>query len=433
MLLTFVKRFLFHSYIYIISLFITFSAIASVRKLDKRLLFINYRAFGHSIIDSFGVYDFYGQKSFILSLGERFERNVSLYWIIPSECLKQFLLPSWHRLFKTTSRLSIRKYVGPCVFNLLTFSKNLGILNREIVIRDQNQQIMLDVAPKMLNKYLGWDKGRCDVYLNHRINTHNQNGISESNGVGTQVYMSIVNRISDENLEIDSAIQDEFLNLFGSRSVRQDGKSFRLFTLILSSRGKPHHGNGLTRYVSSIEYILQSEDCYLVILGDYAKDMNLIRHIQSSNSRLLIPEDFSIKPQLVPFLAIRNAETTFGDPSGLWALFVIIGSKGIVIDQIPSGELFNRCLHIPRVWENEKGQLASQDFILGDALFRLNKFEFRAEFWTPRLHSSSELEVIFFSRLFLNNSLLSNLAITESTDDLFLFLLNNKICGIHIL
>jgi len=91
----------FMPWIYLLTLRIVLSIILNRKDMrNKNLIFINYKAFGHSVLDSFSVYEFYRQECLIISIGEAHERNATLSRIIPQGCLSHIIIPSWHREFQ---------------------------------------------------------------------------------------------------------------------------------------------------------------------------------------------------------------------------------------------------------------------------------------------------------------------------------------------
>jgi len=396
----------------------------------KKIIFINYRAFGHSILDSFGVYDFYGNECMIVSIGERFERNITLNWVIPSGSLFQFFLPSWYRHFSATSKFSLRKFVGPALFRFLRVAQKLRLIPSETQIEVENTRVMLDLAPFHLKKYLTWDLKRSREYVKRRSEIHESNGISKSNGVGTQIYASIVDRVPDALLRIPSEREMVFRNSLEALTHTYSFDSLTIYTLVISARGKPHHGSGLQRYLPVIRDFLESPRIVVILLGDYDEEIANIRSTNDYYQRLLIPEDFNLDAQEVQFLSLRAASLVFGDPSGVWSLFLLLGTKGILIDQIPTGELFNRCLHLPRIWVDGDLVKAPISFQLKECLFRLRSFVRHEDVWSTRLRSSEEL-YDFFSSTNLLSGLFTKKSLIDMVDDkLNQYLLQRRICAL---
>ena len=426
-----VTRILFFALVFLTSFLLAVRTVFKVAFSEsKTIIFINYRAFGHSVLDSYGVYDFYGKTCLIVSIGERFERNTTLNWIIPPGSLFQFYLPSWHRRFSATSKYSLRKFVGPAVFRFLRVAQTLRLIPSKTQIEVENAKIMLELAPFHLKKYISWDFKRSKVYVKKRIEMHTYNEIAKSNGVGTQIYASIVDRIPDDMLKIPLEKEIAFRHSLESMTNTYSADGQKIFILIISARGKPHHGRGLQRYLPIIRNILKSPKNVLILLGDYAEEIASARSTENLHPRLLIPEDFTLTTQEVQFLSIRTASLVFGDPSGVWSLFLLLGTKGILIDHIPTGELLNRCLHLPRIWVNEDLVKAPLSFQLKECLFRLRSFVRLENVWSTRLHSSEEL-CAFFSSTNLSSGLFTKKSLIGMVDDtLNQYLLQQKICAL---
>jgi len=108
----------------------------------------------------------------------------------------------------------------------------------------------------------------------------------------------------------------------------------------------------------------------------------------------------------------------------------LLGTKGILIDHIPTGELLNRCLHLPRIWVNEDLVKAPLSFQLKECLFRLRSFVRLENVWSTRLHSSEEL-CAFFSSTNLSSGLFTKKSLIGMVDDtLNQYLLQQKICAL---
>lgn len=424
-------RILFFALVLLISLWLVVRTIFKVAFSEsKRTIFINYRAFGHSILDSYAVYDFYGKSCLIVSIGERFERNITLNWVIPSESLFQFYLPSWHRRFSATSKYSLRKFVGPAVFRFLRLAQKLRLIPPKTQIEIENARIMLDLAPFHLKKYMSWDFKRSKLYVQKRIEMHAYNEITKSNGVGTQIYASIVDRISDGALKIPLEKEIAFRHSLESMTKTYAADGQKIYILIISARGKPHHGSGIQRYLPVIRNILKSPKNVLILLGDYAEEIASLRSPENLYPRLLIPEDFNLSTQETQFFSIRAASLVFGDLSGVWTLFLLLGTKGIVIDPIPTSDLINRCLHLPRKWISETLELASSQFVLQDCLFRLRGFHQNEHNWLPSLHDSKELELFLSDKNFSVGLSTDDSIINQIDDALIQDLLKKNTCGI---
>ena len=362
---------------------------------SKELIFINYRSFGHSVIDSYSVFDFYGHAALTISLGEDFERNSSLNWIIPSNCLIQRIIPSWHRKIEFVSRLSLRKYVGPRVFGCLIAIQKMGLISRKTRIVKENAELMLSLAPHHICKYTDWSFERSTKYIKERNTYHEESQILGTNGVGTQIYASILKQITRAQLSVPEGTEDSFFRSLKLNCNLESAPAINLYTVIISDRNKPHHGNGINRYIPIIKKLLESPNSVVIVLGDSQNEVQKLRNTDTTLSRLLLPSDFAIGAKAAQFLAILNSLLTFGDPGGIWCVFLLLGDKGVIVDQIPTGELINRCLIIPRIWESDNLGTGQPGFYLNDLLFTLREASIDGVSWKPRLHNSLEIELLF--------------------------------------
>jgi hypothetical protein len=331
----------------------------------------------------------------IVSIGERFERNITLNWVIPSGSLFQFFLPSWYRHFSATSKFILRKFVGPAVFRFLRVAQKLRLIPSETQIEVENARVMLDLAPFHICKYTDWSFERSTEYIRQRIAHHEESRILDSNGVGTQVYASILHQVARNKLSIPEGIEDKFFQQLKSTCNLESAPAINLYTVIISDRNKPHHGNGINRYIPIIKKLLESPNSVVIVLGDSQNEVQKLRNTDTTLSRLLLPSDFAIGAKAAQFLAILNSLLTFGDPGGIWCVFLLLGDKGVIVDQIPTGELINRCLIIPRIWESDNLGTGQPGFYLNDLLFTLREASIDGVSWKPRLHNSLEIELLF--------------------------------------
>lgn len=357
----------------------------------KKFLFINHKSFGHSILDSFAIYEYYKNDCFILSLGEASERNSSLNWIIPPENLAQITLPSWHKRFRVLRGYLLRNQVGPIIVKILLTAKKSRLIGKEKQIKSLEGSDMLNLAPYHLKQYLGWSSERAVQYVQNRKMVHDVNGIQHSNGVGTQIFASVVNRIPDNALNIPRHTKELFFEFLRLNLKTDKIDNISILTLIISNRNKGHHGNGIARYLPALENLLTPLNQVVILLGDVPKDFRAIHNLDPKYKRVFTPEDFSLNPKAVEFLSIRYSRVVLGDPGGIWCVFLLLGEKGILVDQIPTGELINRCRHLPRLWVNEDQKQADLVFQLVESLFRLKDFSLGQERWKSRLRNATEV------------------------------------------
>jgi hypothetical protein len=137
-------------------------------------------------------------------------------------------------------------------------AQTLRFIPSKTQIEVENARIMLDLAPFHLKKYLTWDLKRSREYVKRRSEIHESNGISKSNGVGTQIYASVVDRVPDALLRIPSEREMVFRNSLEALTHTYSFDSLTIYTLVISARAKPHHGSGLQRYLAIIRDILKS-------------------------------------------------------------------------------------------------------------------------------------------------------------------------------
>jgi hypothetical protein len=313
------------------------------------------------------------------------------------------------------------------------WAQTCWLISKTTKIEGENAEIMLRLAPYHLEKYIGWSLHKSLEYVKSRENMYRVNGILKSNSVGTQIYASIVDRVLDECIDIPIKTEQIFLDYITQHYGSQSIAGINIYTLIISGRGKPHHGNGLERYLKTLSKLLEfDESLVVIVLGDDKHEIQALRSRGGVISRILIPEDFNLDSKTVQFLSIRNSKLVFGDPSGIWAIFLLLGLKGFILDQIPTGELINRCFHVPRIWQDSMGNCASPDFYLKDSFLRLHSFTNNQGYWDHRLHTSEEIYSLFISNALSPNLSNSDEESLSIEDELVQFLLANNICQLRL-
>lgn len=137
-------------------------------------------------------------------------------------------------------------------------AQKLRLIPSETQIEVENARVMLDLAPFHLKKYLTWDLKRSREYVKRRSEIRESIGNSKSNGVGTQIYASVMDCVPEALLRILSEREMVVRNSLESLTQRYSADSLTIYALVISARGKPHHGSGLQRYLAIIRDILKS-------------------------------------------------------------------------------------------------------------------------------------------------------------------------------
>ena len=150
-------------------------------------------------------------------------------------------------------------------------AQKLRLIPFETQIEVENARVMLVLAPFHLKKYLTWNLKRSGEYIKRRGEVHESNGISKSNGVGTQIYASVVDRVPDALLRIPSEREMVLHNSLESLTHTYSADSLTIYALVISARGKPHHGSGLQRYLPIIRDILESPRIVVILLVNTCK------------------------------------------------------------------------------------------------------------------------------------------------------------------
>ena len=351
----------------------------------KEIIFINYRSFGHSVFDSYCVYTCYGKDCLILSLGEDFERNLTLSRIIPKSSLLDITLSSWHRKFYVIQKLSLRRYVGPSLTRWLEKAKVIRLLEKHVRITSDNVEVLNDAAKLFLKQRYHWDaKGISQLFtfLKYELAKSNaKNSLSE----GSLILLALVDQVTDSGNLFSSEEVYQFKNSIKKAAKVSDSNECRIFVLIVSDRGKPWNGIGLDYYLPAIDLLLSYPDSIIFCLGDIKESVKGLREANDAYLRVLSPYEISFDSKLSQFLAIYLSELSFGDGSGVWSIFNLIGKRGVRCNALPGAKLYNRCLTIPRPWKNSTGGIASSSFYSTNLQYSLYPTEINGIEWKPTL------------------------------------------------
>ena len=347
-----------------------------IRKYEE--IFINYRAFGHSICDT-NAFLASGEKSRLcISLGNSRERNPYFNVITPGNNLIQVILPKP----KIIGRQSLRKKVGFKLFETISFIQKKGYLPRlHLVFHDNKSVVLQSIQEISLNK-INLPSDKIIKTIEH-IRSIDLTAREHSKSVGTwaQIYDPAKYGFEPKETQIDLRFKQE---------LRKKGFSpSSLVTLILRAGNSPHHGPGVNHYEPILDF-LQSKNYLVIVLGDtYCISPDL--RIKFPN--LALPTDFDVPTRSVEFTSIYYSRFTLGDMSGIWPIFTIRGTRGLCLNTIPTKFLMNRVEVLPRLWIDKEGlpmSIDTQFQIYGETVRGRNR-EIEIDGYRPSFHTPDTL------------------------------------------
>jgi hypothetical protein len=346
-------------------------------------IFVNYRAYGHSISETRAYLSYGHSHKLCISLGEVHERNTNIEWLFPSGLLYHLILPSVHRWLKKFQGLPLRKYVGARLGrNLYFLSRNLMLFSK-VKIETENVRVAREAAIFNLSYNLKFSSEESENIIRdyeERNFSHESIGYV---GIGTTILSMIMNRLPESQINIPAAIRKQFLEVLGSFAKKSPKMQPKLMCLVIGDRGKPWHGDGIQIYRNLVVELCRNPSVLIVVLGD-DKDVNLLLSVEPSlQNQLLTTRQFSMESKQVEILALYYSEFTFGDRSGVWSLFSLVGAKGFIFDSLPVGDLFNRCFVTPRHWISSSGSIANMKNHLHLFDRRIRPFNINGSQWSP--------------------------------------------------
>jgi hypothetical protein len=336
-------------------------------------IFVNFRAFGHSISDTNAFLSTFPNNGLCISIGNSFERNPFMPSLYGGNNLIQLIFPKPKWIGKT----NLRKIAGPFFANSLKCLQKIGFISNATNIYSENQQVVLECLRQRALVQFHLSESLAQKILNY-IQSVDKGAREHSKTIGTwaQIYdPEIIGNGKQENL-----MDKFFLREIENRGVDTD----KLVTLILRVGGSPHHGPGLSHYLPVIEF-LQARGYSIIPLGDTAEFEN---NRDLDRSSIIFPHDINVQRRSIDFSSILYSKFTLGDMSGLWPIFTMRGTRGLCLNTIPSKFLMNRVEVLPRIWENEKGMalsLSQQFGPFGETVRGLNR-ELEINGYKPRFH-----------------------------------------------
>jgi hypothetical protein len=302
--------------------------------------------------------------------------------------------------------------------------KKMRLLDNDVRIDSDNAGVLNDAAKLFLKQryyYDEHDTTNLVAFLKQEITrSHVERSLSE----GSLIFLALINRVSEPDRLFSAEEIQDFKISIQKASKLSESVMFPIFVLIVSNRGKPWNGIGLDYYLPTINLLLSNPESIVFCLGDVKESVRNLRDTHDSYSRVLSPYEISFDDKLSQFLAIYLSELCFGDGSGVWSIFNLIGKRGVRCNTLPGAKLYNRCLTIPRPWISSADTTATSSFYTTNLQYSLYPTEINGVEWKPAL-----LDPIFLSEIIFE--VINSSGDSPKGEDIFhnnlLYLASNKI------
>jgi hypothetical protein len=360
----------------LISVQILLRCFKRIRKYEE--IFINYRAFGHSISDT-NAFLVSGEKSRLcISLGNISERNPYFNVVTPGNNLIQVILPKP----KIIGRQNLRKKVGFQLFEIISFIQKKGYLPKLCLVFHDNKSVVLQSIQDIALNKIKLPSDKLIKTIEH-IRSMDLTAREHSKSVGTwaQIYDPAKLGFEPRETQIDLRFKQELKKKGFSPSS--------LVTLILRVGNSPHHGPGVNHYEPTLDF-LQVNNYLVIALGD---TYSISPELRIRFPNLALATDFDVPTRSVEFASIYYSRFTLGDMSGIWPIFTIRGTRGLCLNTIPTKFLMNRVEVLPRLWIDKEGlplSLDAQFEIYGETVRGRNR-ETEIDGYKPSFHTPETL------------------------------------------
>lgn len=346
---------------------------------NKIHVFVNYFAFGHSIINSFSFLYKRGSEHLCVSLGPRSVRNKYVGLFLPKYSYLLITIPNF---------LGIPVYsrIGPYFTGALrSIVKHLE-RNCKSVFDDFRKASLMGAKEILLEK-LQWNELEIEQALTQLVDISKENHPKAGEDIGSEIFMLFADRIAvkQENplfsaINVKSFATTMELDVSNFLTKGSDVTSQGFFTIILRRGTKMHHGNGLETYKQLIDNFIDSRGEKILFLGD-TEDVLIYREglDEKRADRLFVPQDFNLHSNIVDIFALYFSDYVLGDSSGVWSLFTLFGRRGFRVNNVPIMQFASRTVSLPKRWIGVSESLVTKD--------DLNELAFFTPRKAPRLTS----------------------------------------------
>ena len=361
----------------------------NLKKFKKiKIIFVNDKAFGHSVHDSSLVFQAFQNEVLILSVGDKMERNKYLKFYFLPFCMIDFKLPSFYKKYK---KLNVRKIVGSRL--ILELNKNILIklIGHQKIEIANRKEIIYKSTVINLKDQLNIESLEAKDLIYQLENKYIESGIQyHSAAVDINLKLNTKN-IFNESKKVQKA-DTKFQNLLQKNYIGNSSGSMKICTLIIRSENhfKPWAGQGPKAYRASISHLLDLN--YLInIVGDIESNLEFLK-TDSVFKETFVYLDLRLNEKMHQILAIKNSQFCYGDQSGAQSLSHFFNKKTLIINQIPIGNFSYNSTILPRLWKDNDDNLAPLDVHFNDLFYREKATEISSgEFYSPHVHKESDI------------------------------------------
>jgi hypothetical protein len=374
------SRFINYLFIKFTAFYVVCILLLNYRNLrQKRFIFINSFAFGHSVIETSIFFGEFASKSLCISVGSKKHRNKYLSLLYKPFVVINFWLPNildisvYQAVRKRCHSIIEYKLKNSRLINYI-FDSNLEIIDREILLHNsavKSLSNIYSVSAKKATKLIE------DIDFQYVSSLGHQSSCSLHILAQQKSFIT-------PNTEAFTELSKKFIDnsLIQKNSSQQN---LMLCTLILRKSWKAWSGNGLATYAETIKYLNQKN--YIVnIVGDIEQfvEMRDIFKFEAAYCSY----DYGYNSKVFQILSIMNSSFCIADVSGLLTLSLFFNKKNLVINSIPFAHVYHNSITLPRNWCRENGTPVDKSEIVENLLYRIHPFKINNSGLFPRYHDS---------------------------------------------
>jgi putative glycosyltransferase (TIGR04372 family) len=350
-----------------ILIYICLILICNFKKIKKaKRIFVNSWGFGHSITDTSAYLNHYRSKGIVISLGTSFgqipgtERNNFFNLLQHRKLIISLNLPS---AFVTKDNWPLVHPLSLVILKLFTFL--LG--NSKLIIEGSNEQININVLPKIISRNLGINlidgkKILTDLLLSYKIA---ENHYQSPHTIQFFFKQPKIN-VSILKSNLNSSLADFY---------RKNLENKKFVCLTIRRGNAPYHSNA--NYYQEMVRFLHVKGFRVYLLGDKQYFINLTEQDKFSYSKIIINCKINKKDsKLLDLLAISDCAFVVGDQGGAWSLVHAFNKPGLIINSSCVAHLQYNVESLPRKWiyEYNKSEVSDANILFNELFFRYKPF-----------------------------------------------------------
>lgn len=325
----------------------------------KSRIFVNYKSFGHSLIDT-DAFLRYSEKSLCISIGRPQARNKFIGELLGE---RQYILILLPKSISPNAQVRMGK-ITYLILRLILVVPRKSVA--KVVLIDDSFSATEATALELLKS--------CNLFTDSQIKTHFSNfrelihTQSQFKRVaGTTLFAMLANSrgIPEQFFKNYAHELSLFLSVLTHSNIETQNNSSNakkgFVTLIIRSGSKVHHGEGFAVYRDLLPYFAHSKDLNVLILGDFSAFLDIREELPVfTRERVFCPKDFAIHGNLVDIFGMHFSKYIFGDSSGLWGLFPLVSkSRGFRVNCMPILESIRNTTSLPKEWRDRNNEKLS--------------------------------------------------------------------------